>query len=68
MRVFTCKDFTGHWSVGTSAVVVAKDEDEARLILIDALDDAGLTQLDRLEVYELETGTPNCRILQDGNY
>ena len=69
MRLFTCTSFTGHYPVGTAAVVVATSEESARQILHMSLVAQGLEGLnadDALE--ELDTSTPTVHILCDGNY
>lgn len=65
MKVFTTKDFIGHW-VGTAAVVVAADEISARLALCAELDRLGLEGTFTLQ--ELDPTSPRVLILQDGDY
>ncbi len=65
MGVWTCNDFTGHWPVGTAAVVVAKNRDEAERLLAAELTARGLGGAFNLE--PLPSG-PYVRILADGDY
>lgn len=68
-RVFTCTTFTGHYPVGTSAVIVARDENHARDLLNYQLEQEHLDQLDLTdEILELETDIEGAIILQNGNY
>jgi hypothetical protein len=69
MKVFTCKEFTGHWPAGTAAVVVADTAMEAARLLMEDLKAHGLAQdLDDLDMWEVPTHQPWVRILCDGNY
>jgi hypothetical protein len=68
MRVYTCNNFTGHYPVGTAAVVAAKDRAQAASRLNAELKKAGLpgdrTAKDLIPFTVAET----VRILCDGNY
>ena len=72
MRAYTTTSFVGHYPVGTSAVVVARDRRHAKQLLLAALDRAGLPQSqkqqDDIEFKELNVGMAQAVILQDGNY
>lgn len=69
MKVFTCTDFTGHYPVGTSAVVVATDEHAAVHVLEQALADAGIPQrIYACNFREVDMDEGNAIILCDGNY
>lgn len=69
MRVWTCNDFKGMWPVGSAAVVVAKDEEQARRILDWDLRQRGLDGLrDSDRIIEIDTDTPDVRVLNDGDY
>jgi hypothetical protein len=69
MKVWTCVGFTGYWPVGTAAVVVAKDREQAKALLEVALRGKGLEQEIPLEdIRELDVSTVGCWILLDGNY
>jgi hypothetical protein len=67
MKVFVNTNFTGHWPVGTSAVVLAETKEIAVDILNQKLIKIGLNGDAVIEeTYELiETGV---YILNDGNY
>lgn len=68
MRVFYSTDFKGRWPVGTSAVVAAIDEDDARRRLQAELAAIGLGNQTGFTVTELSTDTPRAVILQSGDY
>ena len=68
MRVFYSNDFRGHWPVGTSAVIVARDLDEAHVLLTNKLIGIGLGTNQNFTVQELKTDSTNVVILQDGDY
>lgn len=69
MGVYTIIGFTGHWPVGTSAVVVARDAKHAAGVLEDALERCGLPQKIRAQDFRLvETEVAGALILQDGDY
>jgi len=66
MKVFYSNDFTGIWPVGTSAVVVAPDEENANRMLSDELGRIGM-RFDGTLV-EIDVGKQHAIVLQDGNY
>jgi hypothetical protein len=66
MRLFYSSDFTGHWPVGTAAVVVANDEEEAAALLSSRLLEHGLSFDGRLT--EIDATKPMALVLLDGNY
>lgn len=69
-KIYTCKTFTGHWPVGTAAVVIAKNQIEAADKLNAALKEVGLKgDAEPSEMVLFPLG-PNddVRILNDGNY
>lgn len=69
MNVYTCTDFSGHWPVGTAAVIVAENDEDANTILCDELARIGLPQNKELTFKLLALGAgPGCRILCDGDY
>lgn len=69
MKIFTCKSFKGYWPVGTSAVIVAEDVNEAKKLLEQELADIGLTQaIPIAKIKELPTSNPKAIILNDGDY
>lgn len=69
MNVYTCTSFTGHYPVGTAAVVVARSRIEAARALENALTAHGLTQtIDPTKMTIIDPHHQNVRILNDGNY
>jgi len=68
MRVFYSNDFQGYWPVGTSAVIVARDKDEAYVLLLNKLIGLGLGRDKDFTVQELATDHTQVIVLQDGNY
>jgi len=69
MKVYTCWGFTGHWPVGTSAVVVAGNTKDAVKLLEDRLAEIGLPQrIDPKSLVELDLTQPACTIINDGEY
>ena len=67
MRLFVSTDFQGRWPVGTSAVVTATDEAEARKVLAAELETAGLPPSE-FTLQEVATDVISARILNDGDY
>lgn len=69
MNTYTITGFTGHWPVGTAAVVVAQTAAMAAQALEEALRQQGLPQvIDPAKMERLSTYVPTIRILNDGNY
>jgi hypothetical protein len=67
--VFYTNDFRGHWPVGTSAVIVARDLDEAYVLMTSQLIAMGLgTDNADFTIKELATDSTRVVVLQDGNY
>lgn len=66
MKTYVCTSFKGHWPVGTSAVVSAKDEPTARLLLSQELARQGLTLQDDDKLEQLARNS--ALVLNDGNY
>lgn len=44
MKLWTCTTFSGHWPVGTAAIVIANNVDYACIALEDDLRKQGLSQ------------------------
>lgn len=69
-KVFAFTGFKGHWPVGTAALVIAEDMNEAARLLSDELADRGLGQI--IDVKEAVEVNPSAgkgvRILLDGDY
>jgi len=69
MRIFTCTTFDGHWPVGTAAVIVAQNLDQAISSLEKALSETGLPQkITPEDVKEVCITQAQVIILNDGNY
>ena len=69
MKIFTNREFKGHYPVGAAAVVVAEDSRSAAEALSARLYRVGLAQTVRAaDMIELETDHSLVRILCDGNY
>lgn len=69
MKVYTNNKFSGHWPVGTAAVVVAESESQAAAILNAKLEELGLPgDAEQQDMSYLGTRTESVRILCDGNY
>ena len=70
MLIFICTNFSGHYPVGTAAVIVAKNAAEASLNLKAELLCIGLDQEEGWtpELKLVEPTTPKVIILRDGNY
>lgn len=69
-RVFAFTGFKGHWPVGTAALVIAQDINEAAAMLSAELTERGLEQV--INVKEAVEVNPaagkGVRILVDGDY
>lgn len=69
MNVYITTNFTGHWPVGTAAVVIAKDKGHARRQLAPELERRGLEQdMSKIEFEKLDTNEYGAHVLLDGNY
>lgn len=69
MKVWTNKKFSGHYPVGTAAVVVADTVEQAAEVLNDALETYGLSRTATPDQFEhLPTNRQTAMILCDGNY
>lgn len=69
MKVWTNKQFSGHWPVGTAAVVVADTAGQAAEALNDELEARGLGRTATPEQFEqLPTSRQIARVLCDGDY
>jgi hypothetical protein len=69
MKVFTNTEFSGHWPVGTAAVVVAADADAAAFLLEKQLAKQGLSQkIKATEMVEIDLTTQGVTVLRDGDY
>lgn len=73
MRVFHTNDFKGHYPVGTAAVIVARDLDEAYRLMTSQIIAMGLGHhLGKpngdFTIKELPTDSTGVVVLCDGNY
>lgn len=68
IRVWTCRNFRGHYAVGAAAVVVARDLAEAerllRLELVKIHPENATLPLTLVPLDDI----PAARVLHDGNY
>ena len=68
-ELFRLTEFTGHYPVGTAAVVIANDEDQACRMLEDILLENGLRQEIKPEMLKrVSMGATRAILLCDGNY
>jgi len=69
MKLWTCTEFSGHWPVGTAAIVLAYDVNDACLLLERQLKKHGLPQKINPEMLKLvQMGLSQAIVLKDGNY
>lgn len=69
MKVWTNTEFTGHYPVGTAAVVVADTREQAAGLLNAALEEANLVPTATAEQFtRVVTSRPHAVVLLDGNY
>jgi hypothetical protein len=68
MNIYTCTDHDGFYPVGAASVVVANTEDEARQLLVAALNDHGLKGEKPFILRRININTPRAFILVDGDY
>lgn len=71
LKVFAAKGFTGHYPVGTSAIVVAPNANTAADMLAARLAQLGLEQKEPItaaHMVEIDDSIPGVLILNDGNY
>lgn len=68
MKIFSCDDFTGHYPVGTSAIIIAEDEAQAKSLLDEKLLEQNL-KLDGTESFkEINLHSAKAIILNNGDY
>lgn len=69
MNVYINNSFTGHWPVGTAAVVVAQNSVMAAEMLEEELKKQDLSQkIDPKAMERLSTYRPSVTILNNGDY
>ena len=68
MKIWTNKEFTGHYPVGTAAVVIAETAEDAADYLNLFLAEAGLGECKVTQFIELPFVDGQVSILNDGDY
>ena len=71
MKTWTCRTFTGHWPVGSAAVVYAETQTAAAELLNDVLKEHGLAgdaKPEDMQAFPSDGRCPEVRVLCDGNY
>jgi hypothetical protein len=69
VKVYVCTGFRGHNPVGSAAVVLAEDAEEAAHILSDELESCGLKQdIYACDLVQVDAASPRAVILCDGDY
>lgn len=70
LKIFTCNNFEGIYPVGTAAIMVAHDKEEAKSMLLANMKERKLEQNrnDPLKIEEINCDSPKILILNDGNY
>lgn len=68
MKVFTARNFPGHWPVGTAAVIVAETKERALELLNIELANQSLEPAKEEDVEPVRTLKESCTILCNGDY
>jgi hypothetical protein len=68
MRLWTTTEFTGHYPVGTAAVVVAETVEQAFELMREQLKRHSLDHTQGFGMREIPATEPAAYILCDGNY
>ena len=68
MKVFVNTSFRGNWPIGTSAVVVAKNAQEAAEMLTEEVSYIRQQTIDAVDMIEVKTKVASVTILQSGDY
>lgn len=68
MKVFVNTTFRGVYPVGTSAIVVAKNAQEAAEMLTEEVSWIRKQTIDAVDMIEVKTKVPSVTILQSGDY
>lgn len=68
MKAFTCTDFEGHYPVGTAAVIIADNAEDAEIAILKELGSIGLPQKHAIRITEISLLSAGVFILADGNY
>lgn len=69
-KLFTCTDFRGIWPVGVSSLVIARDQVQAKKLLVEALQNAGINQpeVNDLTLQEVDLKRSHALVLNKGDY
>jgi len=70
LRLFVCTDHDGIWPVGVASVILATDEEQARILLDSELLASHLKPHDQepYTLWEIPLDRPMARILRNGDY
>lgn len=68
MKVFVNTTFRGVYPVGTSAIVIAKNAQEAADMLTKEVSWIRQQTIDAVDMIEVKTKVPSVSILQSGDY
>ena len=69
MKVYMNNTFSGHYPVGSAAVVVAENKQSAAAMLSEILTRNGLSQeVTPSSMMEVDLNKPNTYLLADGEY
>ena len=68
MKVFYCTTFEGVWPVGTAALIVAENTDDARILLKNKLKSIGLDLKSDNALVEVDASEPKAIVLCNGDY
>lgn len=68
MKVFYTRDFRGYFPVGTAAIVIARDLEEAYTLMTSKLIAIGLSDNSDFTLHEVQTTSIQVIVLQDGDY
>jgi hypothetical protein len=68
LRLFATNDFRGHYPVGSAAVVIAENMEEARVALSSELAKGGLKLRADDKVVEIDLTVPSVWIMNNGDY
>lgn len=69
MKIFWTDDFSGHYPVGTAAIVIEKNELAARIRLDNEIKSIGLDGLrPNAVLHKIPQTNPVAIIIRDGNY
>lgn len=68
MKVFVNTTFRGFYPVGTSAIVIAKNAQEAAEMLTEEVSWIRQQTINAVDMIEVKTKVPSVTILQSGDY